>query len=172
MFAKGDYIIYGNSGVCRVDEIGTPAGVASADEGRIYYTLTPVYGTGTIYIPVDGKVFMRPVISRDEAERLIDRIPEIREDTCEHRDQKLLANHYKSFIQSHECEDLVQLIKSIYARNQYMIRNGKKAGTTDRQYMKKAEELLHGELSVVLELSLEEVPAYIARRLEENGRMG
>lgn len=167
MFAKGDYIIYGSTGVCQVEAVGTPAGIASADQGRLYYTLTPVYGVGTIYIPVDGKVFMRPVISRDEAEELIDRIPEIQGDACENRDQKFLTTHYKSFIQSHECEDLVELIKSIYARNQHMIRNGKKAGTTDRQYMKKAEELLHGELSVALGIPLGEVPEYIAKRLEQ-----
>lgn len=170
MYAKGDYIIYGTTGVCRVEAIGRPAGIASADKERLYYTLIPVYGAGRIYIPVDGKVFMRPVISGEEAERLIERIPDIREETCENRDPKFLASWYKTFIGSHECEDLILLIKSIYARNQHMIRSGKKAGATDLQYKKKAEELLHGELAVALGISPEEVPGYITRRLKGAGR--
>ena len=64
MFAVGDYVIYGYEGVCRIDEIGSP-GVSGFDRGRQYYRLTPHYRGGTIYAPVDGRVRMRRVISRE-----------------------------------------------------------------------------------------------------------
>ena len=165
MFEKGDYIIYGSTGVRRVEAIGTPKGISSADPRRQYYTLIPVYGAGTIYIPVDSSVSMRPILSKEEAEELVRRIPEIREDACSNSDQRMLASQYQAFIRSHRCEDLIQLIKSIYCKSQTMQRNGKRTGMTDRQYMKKAEDLLHGELSISLGIPIEEVPAYIAEQI-------
>ena len=76
MYAVGDKIIYGGSGVCTVEEICTP-NFSRAERGRQYYKLRPVYGTETIYAPIDTAAFMRPVMSRQEAEALIARIPVI-----------------------------------------------------------------------------------------------
>ena len=67
-------IVYGNEGVCRVEEIGTPK-ISGVDKHREYYTLAPIYREGKVFTPVDSKVFMRPVITREEALALIDRIP-------------------------------------------------------------------------------------------------
>ena len=61
MFQKGDLIVYGNMGVCRVEAVEAPAGLPGAGEKKLYYKLDPVYETGTVYIPVDAKVFMRPI---------------------------------------------------------------------------------------------------------------
>jgi len=159
MFAKGDLIIYGSTGVCRVLEVGPMQGSTGADADRLYYTLTPVYATGTIYIPVDTKVFMRPIIDRQQAEELIARIPQIREDLCCSRDPKMLAERYRASLLTHQCEDLVQLIKSIYAKNHTA---GRKPGHIDQQYMKRAQELLHGELAAALDLPIEDMETYIS----------
>lgn len=166
MFEKGSLLIYDTTGVCRVEDIGTPAGLPVANKDKKYYKLAPVFGTGTIYIPVDTRVFMRPVISREEAEELIRRIPEIREDICESHNQKVLEDHYKASLMSHDCEDLVQLIKTVYAKKKNLERTGKKAGKTDTQYMKRAKALLHEELSVALGIPVEEVEDYIAKSVE------
>ena len=56
MFQKGDLIVYGNMGVCRVEAVEAPAGLPGAGEKKLYYKLDPVYETGTVYIPVDAKV--------------------------------------------------------------------------------------------------------------------
>ena len=76
MYEIGQLIVYGNEGVCRVEEIGTPK-ISGVDKHRDYYTLAPIYREGKVFTPVDSKVFMRPVISREEALALIDRIPEM-----------------------------------------------------------------------------------------------
>ena len=77
MFQKGDLIVYGNMGVCRVEAVEAPAGLPGAGEKKLYYKLDPVYEIGTVYIPVDAKVFMRPILTHAQAEALIGRIPEI-----------------------------------------------------------------------------------------------
>ena len=170
MYEVGALLVYDTTGVCRVDDIGIPEGMSLQDKTRKYYKLSPVFGSGTIYIPVDTKVFMRPVISREEAETLIRKIPEIQEeDTCDIHNQKVLEDHYKASIHTHECEDLVQLIKTVYAKKRKLEQRGKKTGKMDQQYMKRAKELLHGELAVALEIPIDDVEGYISGVLARQG---
>ena len=69
-FSIGDLIIYGETGVCRVE----------ATEERPFlgeitncYRLQPIYQSCVIYTPTDnGNVFMRPIVSAEEAQKLID----------------------------------------------------------------------------------------------------
>lgn len=166
MFEVGSLLIYDTTGVCKVLEIGVPSGLPVANKDRKYYKLAPVFGSGTIYIPVDTKVFMRPVITREEAESLIKKIPEIREDICETHNQKVLEDHYKASLMTHECEDLVQLIKTVYTKKKTLERNGKKTGKTDQTYMKRAKQLLYEELSIALDIPVAEVEDYIARTID------
>lgn len=166
MFEVGSLMIYDTTGVCKVLEIGVPEGLPVANKDRKYYKLAPVFGSGTIYIPVDTKVFMRPVISREEAESLIRKIPEIREDICDTHNLKTLEDHYKASLMTHECEELVQLIKTVYTKKQNLEKNGKKTGKTDQQYMKRAKQLLYEELSIALDIPVGDVEAYITRTIE------
>ena len=63
MYERGVLIMYGNSGVCRVEDVAPMKGSRGAEKNRLYYKLSPVYGSGTIYVPVDTKIFMRPVLA-------------------------------------------------------------------------------------------------------------
>ena len=47
MFEKGDYVIYGNNGICRVQDITTLT-IPGIDKNRKYYLLKPVYASGKI----------------------------------------------------------------------------------------------------------------------------
>lgn len=161
MFEKGTLVVYESSGVCRVDDVGVPTGLSTAKKGRIYYTLTPIYGAGIIYIPVDTTAFIRSVISREEALELVARIPQIDESCCEERDPRMLSAHYREYLRNHDCESLIQLIKMIYVKNCSATKSNRKPGMTDMQYLKRAKELLHSELSVALDIPCDEVETYI-----------
>ena len=137
MYQAGDYIVYGTSGVCRVDEVKPSPFEDEAD--RQYYTLTPVTGTETIYIPVDSPVFTRPVISKEKAEELVREIPNIDVDHFKSHSMRLSSEHYQEVLQSHDCGDLVQLIKTVYAKSR---RSGRRLSQVDQRYRKRAEELL------------------------------
>ena len=71
MFRKGEYVIYGNNGICCIEEIGVPRDTPLGDSGKEYYTLAPVFSSGKIYAPLDTKVFMRPILTKRQAERLM-----------------------------------------------------------------------------------------------------
>lgn len=165
MFEVGEFVIYGSSGVCRVEKIGALGG-RGPERKRQYYTLKPRYSSETIYAPVDTEVFMRKVISREEAEQLIERIPELPAVICNDRNTRALTDHYKATLRSHACEDLMQTIKAVYLKGVRAAEQKRKPGQVDQYFGKRAEDLLHGELAVALGIPLEEVKPYIAQRLE------
>ena len=163
MFSVGELIVYRGAGVCRVEEIGPPP--CSPGERRDYYTLVPLHSRETIYVPVESRVFMRPILTRGEAEALIDRLPEIRQAQVEGRDYRALAQQYREYLGSRRCEDLVPLLKGLYEKGRRQSRAGKKPGKVDQDVQRRAEALLHGELPAALEIPPEQVPEYIRRRL-------
>ncbi|MEG1965974.1 MAG: hypothetical protein RR064_07465, partial [Oscillospiraceae bacterium] len=63
--------------------------------------------------------------------------------------------------ESHNCKDLMQLIKTIYTKNQEAAQNKKQIGQTDQHFMALAEDLLYGELAVALGIERENVLEYI-----------
>jgi CarD family transcriptional regulator len=170
MFEIGDLVMYGARGVCRVKEI-TELDWSSADQGRKYYVLDPLYKADVLYVPIDNdKVFMRHVMSREEVLALIDSMPDIEVDTRKARSIQQLARFYQAAIDSHECEDLVKLTKSIHRKKKAAEKQNKQLGQIDVRYMQHGEDLLFGEIAAVLEIPRESVVSYIDERLASQGR--
>lgn len=166
MFQINDLILYGNTGVCRVDAIGNRPSTGLTDKNTVYYTLSLLYGGGQIYVPVDSPLFMRPIMNREQAMELIHHIPDIQVEPFSSRDHRMLAEHYRGLLQSHDSNDLLQLIRSIYAKGQ-LKGTGKKMNSTDQQYFRRATDLLHGELAAALNIPLNEVETFIAAEIEK-----
>ncbi len=169
MFEIGDLIMYGARGVCRVTEI-TELDWSSAEHGRKYYVLDPLYKSDVIYVPIDNdKVYMRPVMSKEEVLALIDSMPEIETDKRKARSIQQLARFYQAAIDSHECEDLVRLTKSIHSKKKEAEKQNKQLGQIDIRYMEHAEDLLFGEIAAVLEIPRDSVIDFIDERLGKQG---
>ena len=116
MYSVGDKIMYGGTGVCVIEDI-TMVKLSGMDKPRQYYTLRPLYQSGTIQTPVDSdKIPIRPVMSRSEAEELVDGIPRITASICYEKNLSALRNHYQQQLSSFECRDLIRMTKSIYAK--------------------------------------------------------
>lgn len=160
MYRPGDLIVYGRTGVCRVEEI-------RHEKAGDFYALKPLYQNCDILTPVQGKVFMRSVISKEEANALIDLIPTMEAQPHESKVLRELAEHYQASIATHDCRDLFELTMSIYAKKKAAAREKRKFGAVDERFMREGEELLFGELAAALGIDMEEVPKYIAARLEE-----
>ena len=168
MFQPGDLVVYGATGVCRVAEITRP-NTTGPDRNRQFYLLKPLQQDGVIYTPVDNqKVPIRPVISRETAEELIDLIPSIRAEAYHGSTLQALAQHYQSAVRTHDCRDLLELMMSIYAKRQQAEAQKRRLGMIDERFMKQAEKMLYGELSVALGIPYEDVQPYIARRMEQS----
>ena len=62
--------------------------------------------------------------------------------------------------------ELVELTMSIHAKKQQAEEQKRKFGVLDERYMKRAEDMLFGELAVALNIERSAVPGYIAERLK------
>lgn len=166
MFEIGQQIVYGTTGVCIVNKIG-PLDPASGMGDRIYYTLLPFYSKeSTIYTPVDNeKIVMRPILTKEEAESLIQEIPEI--DELWISDEKKREQDYKDALAKADCRELIRVIKTIYPRKQERIAAGKKVTASDERYFNMAEDFLYKELAISLEMELDEVADYVVSHVRD-----
>lgn len=165
MYSEGDLIVYGVTGVCAVENISEKASVENS-ETKVFYTLRPLYQRCVITVPAEStKVFMRPVISRDEANSLIDSIPDIHAEAFHDRSVRQLTEHYEQQIKSHSCTGLLKLAMSIYEKRRLVLGMNKKLGAVDERYMRRAEELLFGELAAALSIERDKVREYIRNRI-------
>ncbi len=166
MFQVGDLVLYGTTGVCRVMEIAKKD-LTGKGNAQLYYHLSPLYQTCMISAPVDSeKIFIRPIISRKEAEKLIDQIPALREENYETGAARELTEKYEAAINTHDCRILIQLISSINAKKLALEQQKRKFSALDERYMRRAEDLLHGELAAALGIAKNEVPSYIESRIQ------
>lgn len=155
----------GNKGVCVVEQI-TTLDISGVDKEREYYILKPLYLAGsTVYVPVDSsKESMRRILSREEAQQLIERIPQI--PLIDITNEKLSEQTYRECMKTGSCEEWVRIIKTIYLRRQKRLQAGRKVTAVDAKYFQLAEERLYGELAVALELSRDAVETYITGEID------
>lgn len=162
MYKIGEFIIYGNNGVCEVEDIGG-LNISGINKKNTYYTLKPAYENGKIFAPIDTSVFMRALITTEEVHKAIELIPSMKEMECNEKNVRLLQAHYEKYMKTHKCEDLLAVIVSIYKKEA----NGKKLGQIDDRFMKMASALINEEFSVVLGIEREEVENYIKEKVKE-----
>lgn len=163
MFEKGEWIVYGNTGVCRVEDIGVPDDIPIQSEKKAYYKLNPVYEAGEIYIPVDTQVFMRPILTKEEATGLLSGMSV----SCKQESKETLEAEYQRCLKDHQCGEWLHLLTELRFCEWQMKKQGKKIGKIYQRYEKRAQELLYGELSIVLEIPYEEMETYMQDRFTQ-----
>lgn len=161
MFNKGDMVVYGRTGVCAVEDICEKE--FSRGNKRRYYRLRPVYQhNNVIYAPVDSDcVFMRNILSRPQAEKLVEHMPEIR--------AKALAASENGAAKAEDCcscDYLAETAIRIHNRKAELRKNKKKLGFSEEKQLKNTEELLFGELAVVFKVLPEQVPGILFGNLK------
>lgn len=156
MYEVGGYVVCGNNGVCKIHDI-TTLNINGVDKKRKYYMLKPIYSeTSTVYLPVDsGQVSMRRILSKTEADNLLDSIPQTQMLVI--HDEKEAEMLYRECVQSNNCAEWVKLLKTLYFRKKSRLEKGHKVTAVDSRYYKLAEEKLCGELALVLGMEREQI---------------
>lgn len=158
MFKIGDTVMHGRE-ACLVADI-----LRSYQEGEDFYVLKPVQDNSlTIKSPAHNRHgLLRPVITKEETEALIQSIPSI--ETVD-VDSRSMEATYKSLMDSGKHSDLIRIIKTTYLRRKDKISSGKKVGETDKTYFRQAERTLYSELAVVLDKSYDDTRDYVVGRV-------
>ena len=164
MFKKGDIVHYGMNGICEIADI-TTVDFPGVDKNRVYYVLHQKTGSETIYVAADGDTSkMRKIISREEAQELISRIPDL--EPLKLRDEKKPEAEYKEALQKYDCIEMLRLIKCIYLRRKERIDGRKKVIAADEKYMRLAEDMLYQELGRALDIPKDQVLDYLIKKIE------
>ncbi len=156
MYNIGDFVVY-KKDVCKVTDYKEKH-IKDTD----YYELVPILdSTLKIVVPVNSG-FIRSVLSREEAENVIDMIPNV--SVIEVND-KLIENEYKRLLHEGSYEGLVKIIKTTYLRNEDRINNKRKISEKDDNYFNLAEKYLYGEFSIAIGIPYDEVKKYVIDRV-------
>lgn len=162
MYKIDDFVVYRHD-VCKIKDIKE-----NKLTGKTYYVMTPLDDESLIIdIPTEDKMgFLRDIISKEDAEKLINYIPNI-EPLSGIRDKDLVYL-YKQLINTGTHENLIKIIKTTYLRNEDRLNNKRKISEKDSTYFKLAEKYLYNELSISLDMTVDEVKNYIIKVVNEN----
>lgn len=168
MFAKNDLVVFGNEGVCKINDI-TTLDHEEAQQGKMYYILTAIDAPACkISVPVESeKSVMRSLITLEEAEQLIMEIPQLEEVRVTNERQREMA--YRECMRTHECRQYARVMKTLYSRRKVRQASGKRTTSVDEKYMRLAEKALYSELAQLLGIDRDQVPDYINDRLKTAG---
>jgi CarD family transcriptional regulator len=160
MFEVGDFIVYGNNGICQVLDITHPD-IAGTDKTRLYYVLASTKNKDSkLYCPTDNdKIVLRKVISADEANAIIEEAKTL--------EPLIIANNrerddsYRSVLRSCDLRSCIQVLKALLLRKQQREACGKKVTATDERFMKAVQDGIYYELAMATGNELDVVKAAV-----------
>lgn len=160
MYSVGEYVVYGNKGVCEVKNVG-PIDIPGMSADRTYYTLMQLGSRGsTIFVPVDKEDSgLRKVISKNDAYVLIDEVPSMKPVWIQNDKER--EQLFTNILRTADIKGLIEMIIVLYQRRERRIADGKKATSTDERYFHAAEDILYGELGVSLGVEKDKVKGII-----------
>ncbi|MCH5316876.1 MAG: CarD family transcriptional regulator [Eubacterium sp.] len=164
MYKIGDLFVYGSSGACRITDIKKEN---FGKNETTYYILSPVFDIKeTIYIPIDNEALvakMKRILTPEELITLIKTIPQKKSVWIENVNQR--REEYKRIIKKANREELLALIKTLYERRVELQQAGKNLSVYDERFFRHAQNIIHSEISLVLQIPREEIPSYIEKTL-------
>ncbi len=172
MFQTGDIIVYRHH-VCEI------AGIRkNYFEDKDYVELHALFENSLkLFVPkTDAKPpTLRATMTKKEALDLIDSIAYA--DPINEKDvtqgpatativEKRMREEYDKLLKTFTPEDLVPIIKSVYARTEHRMDTGRRITATDKRYFNLAENLLCNELSISLGIDRDNVRDYLIERVK------
>jgi len=160
MYQVGEYIVHPGQGVCKVEAI--------AEGPTAVYELMPIGQRHPMKIsfPVASEAKLRPVLSREEAQELIDQYPTIPVEDFRDRSNALEEEHFKNEIRRGPCRDTVRIVKTFRARIAQTKANNKKPPAAYERILKQASERSLSELAVALDTTPEDVMVLFQNSVE------
>ena len=163
MYAIGEYLVHPGQGVCRVEDV--------TEGAQAVYQLLPVGKRHPVHIsfPIANEARLRPVLSRAEAERIINEYPTIEVEKYQARNNSLEEEHYKAEMREGTCCDSVRIVKTFRARMADLSSRNKKPPVAYERILKEARERSLSELAVALGCTPDDVAMLFQERMGEAG---
>ena len=158
MYKSGDVVVYGRD-VYRIKDVKD-----NYLFDKTYYIMNPIDDDSLVTsVSVDTASYLRDVITKEEAEELIAKIPSIEIVQASDRD---IEYEYKQLLRENTLEALIKIIKTTYMRNMMRQNQNKRISEKDEQYFNQAERRLYNELSISLHLTFDDTKQYVIDSVE------
>lgn len=165
MFQAGDRVVYGIHGVCDIVD----SEVQTVDKKKVtYLVLEPLGQPGARYlVPTHNEAAMgklKKMLTREELDALI-QSDAIRQDAWI-RDEGMRKQTYRTLISSGDREKLMTMVHTLYRHKEEQHAAGRKVHLCDDNFLRDAEKLLIGEVSVVMEMDTDQAKQYVRSKLK------
>lgn len=165
MFQRGDQVLYGMHGICRIVDLETKKIGAKAAE---YYVLQPIDQSGSrYYVPTQNPnavAKMRPILTQEELHDMLHSADMGKDAWINDENQR--KQRYCSLITSADRAALVQMVHAIHKHKAQLSAAGKKLHSCDENFLRDAEKLLGSEFSLVLNIGHDDVGDYVKSIIE------
>ncbi len=160
MFGVGEYIVYGQNGICKVEDIAK-LDISGSGEDRWYYILVPERSRESkLFCPTDNnKVVLRKIVTAKEAMEAIEEADSM--EPLHVENDRMRDECYKSVMRSCEIKQWIKIIKTLIIRKKEREAAGKKITATDERYLNAAQEVLFTEVAIATGKDKEEVKELI-----------
>ncbi len=166
MFQKNDYVFYGSGGICKIVAVQA-APLDGMPKDRLYYVMNSAYDASSVmYVPVDSDcVFLRALITAEEAQALLEEIPRMK--LIEEENAKQLRERYQTLMRKYMPADWGLVLKTVQARLDEPRPIARRISETERSYAETAKRNLCTELSIVLQIPQAEITEQVMRAVRE-----
>lgn len=107
---------------------------------------------------------MRQILSPEEIYQLIREIPN--QETKWIEDDRQRSDTWKQVLSTGDRKKLVKMIKTLYEKKQEIEAAGRKFHASDENALRQAEQTIHDEFALVLDIQRDQVAPFIARQIE------
>lgn len=153
-------MVYGVHGVCQV---------AGREERKVdrkrqlYLVLEPMGQEGSQYmVPTGNEAAMaklHPLLTKEEMEQLLSS-PQVHTSSWI-PDENQRKQRYREIMTSGDREQLMQMVYTLYRHREAQTAAGKKCHVSDEFFLRDAEKLLIGEMTVVLDMDQEQAKLHL-----------
>ncbi len=133
---------------------------------RECYILKPHYVPNSkVYAPIkENPVQMRYLISAQEAQELVDTLPNL-DVFVPSGEKQEMHNTFRNAVKEADCLTLAKLLKTLHIKKFQILEQRKMLPSMEKEYFDVAERMLFGEIAISLGIPLEQVKEIIVEQL-------
>lgn len=164
MYGVSQMVVYGIHGVCRIVQMEE----RTVDRQVVsYYVLEPLSQPGTRYlIPSHNPAALaklRPLLDRERLMQMLDAAPHAQDWIADENRRK---QYYRQIITSGDAAALINMVHCLENYKQAQAEAGRRLHLCDENFLRDAQKVLDGEISVVLDIPEKDVAAYMRSIVE------
>ena len=166
MFRIGDLVVYGKMGVCTITAISSMS--FGGDDEADYYVLCPKSDRSScVYVPCNNAQLlarMRPLLTKEEIDRLLRDAHDEQIEWIDDKNERTVQ--FRDIVTQGDRGRLICLVRCLLDEQKARATDGKKLSSADEAVLKECVRLVEEEFSCALDISPQDVGAYIREALE------